>query len=57
MHPQTGAIATFETDTDAKEAGYTVKLNPEQFKRFQGMNRQQRRAEAAQDRKRRRAQK
>lgn len=57
MHPQTGAIATFETDRDAKKAGYTVKLSPEQFKQFQGMNRHDRRAEIAQNRKRRRAKK
>ncbi len=51
MDPKSGAIATFESDDDAKKAGYTVKLSPDQFKKFQGMNRQQRRAEIARERR------
>lgn len=51
MDPRSGAIATFETETDAKKAGYTVPLTKEQFTKFQGMNRKQRRAEIAQQRR------
>jgi len=28
MHPQTRAIAEFETEADAKAAGYTIPLSP-----------------------------
>ena len=28
MHPRTGAIATFEQEADAEEAGYTEPLDP-----------------------------
>jgi hypothetical protein len=47
VNPDTGAIAVFETDEDAEKAGFTVKLTAGQFKKFAGMNRKQRRAEAA----------
>jgi hypothetical protein len=51
MDPKSGAIATFETELDAKLAGYTVPLSKEQFSHMQGMNRKQRRAHLAQERR------
>lgn len=51
MDPRSGAIATFETDQDAEKAGYTVKLSPAQFKEFSGLNRKQRLAALAQQRR------
>lgn len=59
MHKQTGAIAHFETDEDAKRAGYTVPLNEAQRKETWGMNRAERRKwareEAARQKRERRA--
>jgi hypothetical protein len=43
MHKQTGAIAQFETEADAKAAGYTVPLDEDQLKKVQHMNRAERR--------------
>jgi bifunctional N-acetylglucosamine-1-phosphate-uridyltransferase/glucosamine-1-phosphate-acetyltransferase GlmU-like protein len=37
--------------SDAEQAGYTVKLTETQFKQFQGMNRRQRLAALAQQRR------
>ena len=51
MHPKTGAIATFETELDAKLAGYTVPLSEADFTEFLGMNRKERRAEIARRRR------
>jgi hypothetical protein len=51
MDPCSGAIATFETTEDAEQAGYTVPLTQEQFKQFSGMNRRQRLAALAQQRR------
>jgi hypothetical protein len=50
MNPDTGAIARFETQQDAEEAGYTQPLTDAQVQELQPMNRQQRRAWAAQQR-------
>jgi hypothetical protein len=50
MNPDTGAIARFETEQDAREAGYTQPLTEEQVTMLQPMNRQQRRAWAAEQR-------
>lgn len=50
MNLQTGAIAQFETEADAKLAGYEVKLSKERFTKFQSMNRHARRAQIAQER-------
>jgi hypothetical protein len=50
MHKETGAVATFETKTDAEAAGYTVPLSQEQYDMALHMNRKQRRAWAAQQR-------
>ncbi len=43
MHPQSGAIATFETEEDALKAMFTEKLTPEEFQTVQPMNRKERR--------------
>lgn len=43
MNPITGSIASFESDADALEAGYTVLLTPTQAKTLTSMNRRQRR--------------
>jgi len=51
MDPRSGAIATFETDEDAEKAGYTVPLTESQFKQFSGLNRKQRLAALAQQRR------
>lgn len=46
MDTRTGAIAEFETDADAKRAGYTVKLAPKEAMVLRAMpNRHMRRAE------------
>jgi hypothetical protein len=50
MNPDTGAIAHFETDEDAKAAGHIVPLLEAQLAHVQGMNRHDRRAWAAQQR-------
>jgi hypothetical protein len=42
MNPDTGAIATFETDEDAKEAGFTVPLSKSQATTCLAMHRQER---------------
>lgn len=42
MNPDTGAIAEFETEDDARQAGYTVPLTREQAVQFKGLNRHQR---------------
>ena len=51
MNPDTGAIAHFETEKDAKKAGFTVSLTKEQAGELAGMNRKQRRAWAARQRR------
>jgi len=50
MNPDTGAIARFELQQDAEEAGYTQPLTEEQVQTLTPMNRQQRRAWAAKQR-------
>ncbi len=50
MHQETGAVATFETKTDADAAGYTVPLSRDQYDMALHMNRKQRRAWSAQQR-------
>ena len=54
MNPDTGAIARFETQQDADSAGYTLPLTDEQAQELQPMNRQQRRAWAAEQRRKKR---
>lgn len=44
MNPETGAIAHFETEDDAKEAGYTVPLDAALAKQLQQLKREERRA-------------
>lgn len=51
MDPRSGAIATFETTEDAEKAGYTEPLTQQQFTQFSGMNRRQRLAALAQQRR------
>ena len=51
MNPNTGAIASFETDEDAEAAGHTVKIAKGFIKQAMGMNRHDRRAWAAQQRR------
>lgn len=51
MKPNTGAIAHFETNEDAKAAGHTVPLDKKQTELLMGMNRQQRRAYFAEQRR------
>lgn len=51
MNPNSGAIATFETKGDAKKAGHTVELSKEEALELGPMNRKQRRAWAAQQRR------
>ena len=43
MNTDTGAIASFETKSDAIEAGYTLALTPEQANVLLKMSRSQRR--------------
>jgi hypothetical protein len=50
MNTETGALAKFETDEDAKAAGYELPLTEEQYRELAPMNRHQRRAWAAQQR-------
>lgn len=50
MNPDKGAIARFELQSDAEEAGYTLPLTEQQVQELTPMNRQQRRAWAAQQR-------
>lgn len=52
MHEQTGAIATFETDEDAKQAGYTMPLTDSQRAKLSQLNRHERRKWAAEERAR-----
>jgi hypothetical protein len=42
-----GAIAQFESEEDAKEAGYKTKLSPKEAMVLQRLNRHERRAELA----------
>ncbi len=51
MNPNAGAVAVFETKTDAKKAGFTVSLTKKEASMAAHMNRKQRRAWAAQQRK------
>jgi len=53
MNPDTGAIGKFETDEDAKAAGFTVKLTEKEAKLLAGMNRHDRRAWLSRNRKNR----
>lgn len=57
MNPDTGAIARFETQQDAEQAGYTEPLTDEQVQLLTPMNRQQRRAWAAEQRRSRKQEK
>lgn len=50
MNPDTGAIAHFETDEDAKQAGFTEPLTDKEAKLLDGMNRHDRRAWLSQKR-------
>ena len=50
MNPDTGAIARFEVQQDALEAGYSVPLSEEEARLLSPMNRQQRRAWAVEQR-------
>ncbi len=43
MNPDTGAIGHFETEEDAKRAGHTRKLSPEELQATLPMNRAARR--------------
>jgi hypothetical protein len=52
MNPYSGAIAEFETEADAKAAGHTHPLTRDEAGRLMPMNRHERRAEAARERKR-----
>jgi len=52
VNPDTGAIAHFEWDEDAEQAGYTVKLHEDQLEMVAPMNRHDRRQWAAQERAR-----
>lgn len=45
MHKVTHAIAEFETDDDAKAAGYNTPLSKKEASLLRGMNRHERRAE------------
>ena len=51
MDTKTGSIAMFETEEDARKAGYDLPLKKEDAERLMPMNRQQRRAWAAKQRK------
>ena len=43
MNTETGAIAQFETEEDAQDAGFNLKLTDAQAKELTGLSRQQRR--------------
>ena len=47
MHMQTGAIAHFETDEDARKAGHKLKLSPQQVTEVAPLPRPERVAWAA----------
>lgn len=47
MNIDTGAIAEFETEEDAKAAGHTEPLTKDEATRLRGMNRHERRAALA----------
>ena len=51
MDPNRGSIAVFEKASDAKAAGYTVPLTKKEASLASRMNRKQRRAWAAEQRK------
>lgn len=51
MDPKSGAIGQFETEEDAKLAGFTESLTGKEAGHLQGMNRQQRRAWLAEQRR------
>ena len=55
MNPDTGAIAKFETDDDAKAAGFTEKLTEKEVRLLSQMNRHERRAWLSRERKSRKA--
>lgn len=42
MNPNTGAIAAFETEEDARKAGFTMGLSPEQIQALMGLDRPER---------------
>lgn len=52
MHEQSGAIAVFETNDDAKAAGHTMPLTDKEAALLSGMNRHERRKWAAEQRAR-----
>ena len=54
MNPETGSIAQFETEEDAKLAGYTKSLTDKEAKLLATMNRHDRRAWLSRKRKERR---
>jgi hypothetical protein len=51
MDPKSGAIAHFETEEDAKKAGYTVLLENAAAEKLLPMNRHDRRKWAAEQRR------
>lgn len=51
MNPQTYDIKLFETADEAEDRGYTVPLTQKQATHLDGMNRKQRRAWLAQQRR------
>jgi hypothetical protein len=51
MNPDSGAVALFEKKSDAKKAGFTVPLTKKEATMAQHMNRKQRRAWAAKNRR------
>ncbi len=55
MAPETGAIAEFELDADAKRAGHTIRLTPKEAMVLRALNRHGRRAELSRMRKSARA--
>ena len=51
MNPDTGAIAHFETEEDAKKAGHTVQLSDAEATKLYSTNRKMRRAKLAEMRR------
>jgi acetyl-CoA acetyltransferase len=47
MHPQTFDIEQFDSQSDADAEGFTIPIKAEELAQVQGMNRKQRRAWAA----------
>lgn len=51
MNPDSGAVAQFERKADAEKAGFTIPLTKKEASLASHMNRKQRRAWAAQQRR------